>query len=38
MHYWNIKDSEVVSIGPGTVAMEPANWTREYGLELRYRF
>jgi len=38
MHYWNIKDSDVVSIRPDTVAMEPANWTREYGLELRYRF
>jgi len=38
MHYWNIKDSDVVSIRPDTLAMEPANWTREYGLELRYRF
>lgn len=37
-YYWNIKDSDVVSIGLGTVAMEPANWTREYGVELRYRF
>ena len=38
LQYWNIKDSDVVSIGLGTVAMEPANWTREYGVELRYRF
>ncbi len=38
LQYWNIKDSDVVPIGLGTAAMEPANWTREYGLELRYRF
>ncbi|MGH8703657.1 MAG: outer membrane beta-barrel protein [Burkholderiales bacterium] len=25
-------------IGLGFVAMEPANWTREYGVEVRYRF
>ena len=35
LQYWNIKDSDVVSVGLGTVAMEPANWTREYGVELR---
>jgi opacity protein-like surface antigen len=38
LHYWNIKDSNVVPIGFGFDAMEPANWTREYGVELRYRF
>jgi len=38
LHYWNIKDSDTVPIGRGSVGMEPANWTREYGLELRYRF
>jgi len=38
LHYWNIKDSDTVPIGLGFVGMEPANWTREYGLELRYRF
>jgi len=38
LQYWNIKDSDVVPIGLGKAAMEPANWTREYGLELRYRF
>ena len=38
LHYWNIKDSDVVPIGLGRTGMEPANWTREYGLELRYRF
>jgi hypothetical protein len=38
LHYWKIKDSDVVPIGLGFGAMEPENWTREYGLELRYRF
>ena len=38
MHYWKIRDSDIVPIGLGFVAMEPANWTREYGVELRYRF
>jgi hypothetical protein len=38
LHYWKIKDSDIVPIGLGFVAMEPANWTREYGVELRYRF
>jgi hypothetical protein len=37
-HYWSIKDSDTVPIGLGFVAQEPANWTREYGVELRYRF
>jgi hypothetical protein len=38
LHYWKIKDSDVVPIGLGKVALEPENWTREYGVELRYRF
>lgn len=38
LHYWNIKDSDIVPVAVGVGAMEPANWTREYGLELRYRF
>jgi hypothetical protein len=38
MHYWNIKDSEIVPIGGGLGVLEPANSTTEYGLELRYRF
>jgi hypothetical protein len=38
MHYWDIKDSDVVPIGGGLGGMEPANTTKEYGLELRYRF
>jgi len=38
LQYWNIKDSDIVPIGFGLGALEPANWTREYGLEFRYRF
>jgi hypothetical protein len=38
LQYWNIKDSDTVPVGLGSAGMEPANWTREYGLELRYRF
>ncbi len=33
MHYWNVKDSDIQPAG-----LEPANWTREAGVELRYRF
>ena len=38
MHYWKIKDSDIVSIGGGFGALEPENWTREVGVEFRYRF
>jgi hypothetical protein len=38
LQYWNIKDSDIVPIGLGKAALEPANWTREYGVELRYHF
>ena len=43
LHYWNIKDSDVVfvgfdSLGRPSGGLEPANKTKEYGLELRYRF
>lgn len=38
MHYWSIKDSDVQPIGPGVAGLEPANWTRELGIEFRYRF
>lgn len=38
LHYWNIKDSDIVAIGGGFAGLEPANTTKEYGLELRYRF
>jgi hypothetical protein len=38
LHYWNIKDSDIQPTAPGFVGFEPANWTRESGVELRYRF
>lgn len=38
LHYWRIKDSDVVPIGGGLGGLEPDNSTTEYGLELRYRF
>jgi opacity protein-like surface antigen len=41
MHYWNIKESDPVVVTTSTLIIrftEPANWTREYGVELRYRF
>ena len=38
IHYWNIKESEHVALGPGRFGWEPENWTREFGVEVRYRF
>lgn len=38
MHYWKIKDSDIQPIGGGFGGLEPENWTRESGVELRYRF
>ncbi len=38
MHYWSIEISEVVSPAPGKFGWEPENWTREIGVEVRYRF
>ena len=42
MHYWDIKDSDVqfagVVNGVRVGGLEPANWTRESGVEFRYRF
>jgi hypothetical protein len=38
LDYWNVKDSDVQQIAPGVGGMEPANWTREAGVEVRYRF
>lgn len=38
LHYWKIKDSDIQPIGFGFGALEPENWTREYGVEVRYRF
>jgi hypothetical protein len=37
-HYWDINDSDVQPIGRGRAGREPANWTRESGIEFRYRF
>jgi len=37
-HYWHIKDSDVQPIGRGRAGREPENYTRESGLEMRYRF
>jgi folate-dependent tRNA-U54 methylase TrmFO/GidA len=38
MNYWDVKDSDVQAVGVGLAGMEPANWTRETGVEVRYRF
>jgi len=38
MHYWLIEDSDVQSAGGGLAGFVPKNWTREGGLEIRYRF
>lgn len=38
LHYWHISDSDVQQVAPGKFGLEPENWTREIGLELRYRF
>ena len=38
VHYWDIKDSDVQPVGLGQAGLEPANWTRESGIEFRYRF
>lgn len=37
-NYWHIQDSDVVPIGNGYVGWEPENYTREAGVEVRYRF
>jgi len=38
LDFSNIKDSDVQPIGLGAAGLEPANWTRESGIEFRYRF
>lgn len=38
VHYWSIEDSDIVPIGFGIRGYEPQNETREYGLEVKYRF
>ena len=37
-NYWDVADSDLQPIGAGLAGREPANWTRESGVELRYRF
>jgi hypothetical protein len=37
-HYWNIDNSDSVSISSTQTGFEPKNWTREAGVEVRYRF
>jgi hypothetical protein len=37
-HFWHIRDSLTVAVGPGLIGAEPQNKTREGGIELRYRF
>lgn len=37
-HYWKIEDSDIQPIGLGQFGLEPANTTRESGLEVRFRF
>ena len=37
LNYWNVKDSDLQPIGMGIGGLEPGNWTRESGVELRYR-
>lgn len=38
MQYWSIEESDTVPVGLGTSVFEPRNQTREYGLDLKYRF
>ena len=37
-NYWDIEDSDIQPIGGGYAGLEPANTTREAGVEARYRF
>jgi hypothetical protein len=37
-NYWDIEDSDIQPIGGGYAGLEPANTTREAGVELRHRF
>jgi len=38
LHYWKVRESDIVPIGNGLFSQEPKNTTREAGLEVRYRF
>ena len=37
LNYWKIKDSDV-ACAASVCGLDPGNWTREWGVELRYRF
>jgi len=37
-NYWHIQDSDIVPFSRIDAGFEPENYTREYGVELRYRF
>jgi hypothetical protein len=38
LHFWDVDDSDLQPAAPGIAVYEPANETREAGIELRYRF
>jgi hypothetical protein len=38
LHHWSIDASDIQPIGCGSFGREPKNWTREAGIEVRYRF
>ena len=38
LHGWSIGDSDLQPAGCGQLGREPKNWTREAGIEVRYRF
>ena len=38
LHFWDVDDSDLQPVAPGIAVYEPANETREAGVELRYRF
>ena len=38
LNFWDIDDSDIVSGGPGIGGLEPQNETREFGVEIKYRF
>ena len=38
LHYWHVGESDLQPIGQGQFGFEPENWTREAGVEFRYRF
>jgi hypothetical protein len=38
LQFWDVEDSDLQPAAPGIAVYEPANETREAGIELRYRF